>query len=242
MSDHAITASSVWKPLIPGAAARKVNSIMFKNGPKGLVALALTGVIVASSACGVDSSTGSAAARDGASAAGISSFAPAPSKILYGIPDGVYKFKVEAGKAASLNIGGTSRLDIPEDGICDLATSGYGPSTWDAPCSPTKQDVDITVTSTGAGTSNPKLDFVPALRFNPSKSVRLSMYGRNVTDADAASWVIKYCTLDAAGVNNCVNESVNDASLKTYIDSDKSVAFRRIKHFSEFLLGYVILD
>ncbi len=210
---------------------------------KLLAALALTGVIVASSACGVDHSTGSSAVEGGESRLGTSSFTPTASKVLFAIPNGVYTFTVQPRTDALLNIGGTSRLYVPADGICSLVGSGYGPTTWDAPCTPTNVPVVITVKSTGAGGATPRLEFQPALRFNPKKSVTLFMFGKNVTRAEAASWAILYCPASAPG-GTCINEADKDRSLTSYVDPTSSVVFRRIKHFSDFLLtsGYVILD
>ena len=42
---------------------------------------------------------------------------------------------------------------------------------------------------------------------------------------------MKYC-----GATSCVDESVSDADLKSFVDVENKVVFRRIKHFS----GYVI--
>jgi hypothetical protein len=210
---------------------------MFKNTRKALLALVLSGVVVASSACGIDKSTSAPAAKTGSSILGTSKFVPS-SRILYGIPDGTYTITVVPGQAASFDIGGTSRLDIPADGVCDLATSGYGAGTWDAPCSPTAVPVTITVTSQGSNTANPKLDFEPALRFNPAKNVQLYMYGKNVTASDAKNWLIKYCAQNTLGQKACIDESATDSSLTSSVDYTNQVVFRRIKHFSDYELSF----
>ncbi len=217
---------------------------MFNNVRKAFVALVLSGVIVASSACGIDKATSAPAAKAGTSLLGTSKFVPS-SKILFGIPDGVYTITVQPGAAISFDIGGTSRLDIPANGICDLATSGYGTGTWDNACTPTSTPVTITVTSTGATTAHPKVSFEPALRFNPATNVQLYMYGKNVTRQDADGWYIRYCANTLTGASSCIDESATDGSLKSTVDVVNSVVFRRIKHFSDYELifdtGYVIV-
>ena len=54
------------------------------------------------------------------------------------------------------------------------------------------------------------------------------------TDDFAKSWVMKYCN-DAG---TCVNEAETDLSLGSFIDRENAVVFRRIKHFS----GYIVLN
>jgi hypothetical protein len=210
---------------------------MFKNARKALAALVLSGVIVASSACGIDRSTSAPAAKAGSSLLGTSKFVPS-SKILFGIPDGIYTVTVMPGQATSFDIGGTSRLDIPADAICDLATSGYGSSMWDTPCTPSAVPVTITVTSKGALSSSPMLSFLPDMRFAPGKEVQLFMFGKDVTPADAAGWHISYCTVGLLGAKGCVDESVTDTSLQSHVDAANNVVFRRIKHFSDYELTF----
>jgi hypothetical protein len=226
--------------LQPGADARKAILNMFKSVRARVTALVLSGVVAASSGCGIDNVTSSKASTP-VSLPGVSSFVPGgPNKLLFGIPDGVYTFVVQPGQAASLDIGGTSRLDLPANAICSLALSGYGTEKWDAPCVPERLPVTIVVTSTGAGSAKPRLTFQPAMRFNPQTEVKLYMYGKNVNNTDALNWLIVYCP---SGPSSCVNEATTDASLTSYVDQASSVVFRRIKHFSDYELsfsGYVV--
>jgi hypothetical protein len=45
--------------------------------------------------------------------------------------------------------------------------------------------------------------------------------------------VVKYCN-----ESGCMDESLTDPSLISYVDTDSKVVFRRIKHFS----GYVVAE
>ena len=153
------------------------------------------------------------------------------SKALSGIVDGVYTFTVNPAQSASLPLG-PSHLDLPAGAICDLAASGYGPSTWDTPCTPEANTVVITAIVRNANTNNPSVEFSPALRFNPATNVQLFLYVTNAATLSNMA-VMKYCN-----ILTCVDESLTDASLKTTIDANAGLVFRRIKHFS----GYVVAE
>jgi hypothetical protein len=47
------------------------------------------------------------------------------------------------------------------------------------------------------------------------------------------SWVMRYCN----DLGSCVNEATNDADLASYADHDAHMVFRRIKHFSGYLVN-----
>ena len=58
------------------------------------------------------------------------------------------------------------------------------------------------------------------------------MYDQALTRDDAANWVMYYC-----GRLYCVNESIKDPSLTSYVDLTTSVISRRIKHFSGYMVA-----
>jgi hypothetical protein len=90
--------------------------------------------------------------------------------------------------------------------------------------------VTITVVITGAATDTPRIDFHPSMRFSPDKNVQLFMYAPNQLLSD--SWKLGYCNDE----NVCVDEAKTDLDMQSYIDRDASVVFRRVKHFSGFLV------
>ena len=155
------------------------------------------------------------------------------AKALIGVVDGTYSVTVDPTKDNSFNLG-PNHLDIPAYGICNLVTSGYGPGYWDRSCQPQTLPVTLTVIIKNASSDHPSIDFYPAMRFNPYRSVRLYMYAPNVSVADAKNWQMLYCP-DFGG---CFDESVNDSSLQTRIDYTNNVLFRRVKHFS----GYTVAE
>ena len=161
-----------------------------------------------------------------------SPFVPtAAQRALVGVSDGTYRFTVNPGQSQSLSLG-ASGLYLPANAICSLASSSYGASYWNDDCAPESSPVTITAVVTNAATDHPSVDFQPAMRFNPRASVFLYLTVTNQATLDATK-VMKYC--NAAG---CVDESLTDRDLKSYVDTQNKVVFRRIKHFS----GYVVAE
>ena len=132
---------------------------------------------------------------------------------------------------------GNNAVVFPANSICDPATSGYGAGTWDSSCAPLQGTITVhAVTRVHHGRT--QVDFTPNLRFAPSDSpaewVWLYMYTPSAAAAtNLSQFNILYApTLDGA----LVDESLVDASLRTYVDSRSGVSVRRVKHFS----GYTV--
>lgn len=198
--------------------------------------LLLVALLSASSfmaACGVDS-TAPAAPPVATSQLSTSAFVPsALSKSLVGVSDGSYTFTVNVKRDANLFLG-ANLLHIPARAICSLEESSYGAAYWNDSCQPEVKPVTITAKVRGANSKHPSIDFEPALRFSPSADVELYMYVPDKADQDLGLWVVKYCNDEHV----CVDESLSDPTVKTYFDDDKQVVFRRIKHFSGYLVNY----
>src|SRR3954471_11549462 len=68
-------------------------------------------------------------------------------------------------------------LDVPANAVCDMSAqdsqAGYSAANWDAPCTAATSNVTVQATAKWV---NGKLyvDFQPALRFVPSRTVTLS--------------------------------------------------------------------
>ncbi len=134
---------------------------------------------------------------------------------------------------------GNNAVYFPANSICDPATSTYGPGHWDDACDPLTQPIGFhaEVRRNAAGQSY--VDFMPAVRFvpttNSSQIVWMMMkIGTDVTAANYASFGIQWMPNGTPDVT--VNEGASDASLKTYVDVTRGIAFRRVKHFS----GYIV--
>jgi hypothetical protein len=208
------------------------------------------GIVVASSACGVDAldkSTAPSSASHATTPERTSPFVPtAAQKALIGVTDGTYRvtFDPQQNQVFSL---GPNRLEIPANAVCKLGSSSYGPAFWNSPCSPETGPVQLTVTVRNASSDHPSVDFSPAMRFSPETNVQLFVYVPNVNQADARNWIIKYCANGGSGSTSgssgqCVNEALTDPDLRTYVDYRASVLFRRLKHFSRYQVdgsGYI---
>lgn len=165
---------------------------------------------------------------------GTSMYAPSDAdKALIGVVDGTYSVTFDPTKDESFALG-PNHLDIPANGICDLVTSGYGAAYWDKACTPQVLPVTLTVVIANAASDHPSINFYPAMRFSPSKTVQLFMYAPNVTPTDAKNWLMSYCP----DLGACFDESLTDTSLATVIDYGHDMLFRRVKHFS----GYTVAE
>jgi hypothetical protein len=189
-------------------------------------ALALAGVVLAG--CAGESTRPLALQKS--SQLATSSFKPTDAqKALVGVSDGTYSFVIDPSQDQSLSLG-ASHLDIPANTVCDLATSAYGHEHWNKACKAQADTFTITAVVRNAATDHPSVDFEPAMRFSPDQSVKLYLYVTDQATLDG-SRVVKYC--NATG---CVDESIADPSLASSVDLANRVVFRRIKHFS----GYVV--
>ena len=164
-------------------------------------------------------------------AEGISRFTPSAANLsLYGVADGVYALTVNPTKHETFFMG-QNYIDFPANSICSLATSSYGPAYWDSACTPETNPVPVIVTITGASTATPRIDFQPAMRFSPSEQVELFVYDRQALPLH--SWTLLYCN----ALNVCVDESKTDPSQTTYLSRKAKGLFRKIKHFSGYLVS-----
>jgi hypothetical protein len=155
----------------------------------------------------------------------------AASHSLVGATDGEYVFTIDPTEDQSLEIG-PNHLDIPANAICQIGASSYGPQFWDDRCRTETAPVTITATVRSAGSDHPRIDFEPALRFAPRKTVML--YMTLDKRADRAEWAsIFYCFSNGKG--NCVDEAKTDRSLTTSVRD--RIVFRRIKHFSGYMVS-----
>lgn len=151
--------------------------------------------------------------------------------------NGSYSFTIDPSKSNALEMG-QHRLYIPAGAICDLAGSGYGIGTWNTSCSPQGGGLTITATVTTTLNGHPVIDFNPALRFSPDKNVSLYMWDARASAGTARKLQIAYCP-STTGINatGCIDEGKVDPELRTLFVAGTYYLYRRIKHFS----GYVVL-
>jgi hypothetical protein len=122
-------------------------------------------------------------------------------------------------------------LVVPAGGVCDPATSSYGPEFWDSDCEPLTHPLTITATTLSDDAGHPYIDFEPALRFVPTMESDLYLYDGQRDTANVLA--IDYCNADAV----CVDESLTDSSLVTQRIGTSRFLVRRVKHFSGYSVG-----
>ena len=172
-----------------------------------------------------------AAAPSAAPAAAVLAPAGHPSLSLNGSgQDGTADFTVDP--RGGVFFVGNHAVVFPANSICDPATSGYGDDLWDAPCATISAPIQIHAVARGGA-----VDFTPELRFapssNPTRWVWVVMYTPQAKGSSNANVSILFApALDAPPVN----DALSDPTLRTYVDKQSGVSFRRIKHFS----GYII--
>jgi hypothetical protein len=131
---------------------------------------------------------------------------------------------------------GNHAVVIPSQSVCDPATSSYGPDSWDSPCSTLQSTLRVHAEVRRAD-GMVWVDFQPSLRFapstNPARWVWIVMFTPSATGADAD--LSKFNILWANRIGGAtVDETLTDATLRTYVDTFSGVSLRRIKHFSGY--------
>jgi len=149
----------------------------------------------------------------------------------------VTEFTVDPAVKATYGIAGEHRITFPSGSICDPATSTYGPTEWDQPCELLQTPITITARSYHDAAGNPRVDFLPALRFAKTQRgpVKLYLLDKRVS---ASALSILYCP----DVGPCVDEALTDPDLVTQYDAKGQFLFRQIKHFSGYTVSVGFAD
>ncbi len=196
------------------------------------VGLLLFGLIVAASACSDATAPASfAVPRDATASRGVVATI-VWSDPYAGAPSTTYVVTIDPTRANEIAFGPHS-LDIPEKSIC-AANSGPGMDVFDRDCQREGERVTITAIVRESADGLPRIDMTPQLRFTPKRTVTLSLFVRDLTKATAADHRIIYCATET--MDQCVDESLLDHSLRTRTDKKRRSLFRRIKHLSGYFV------
>ena len=194
--------------------------------------LAMSGVVVASSACSTDATAPLPLAAP--ESAGFSKGPSGPHNVSSDGSDDDYSFTIDPRRDNYLTFGEHS-LWLPANAVCDPATSGYGPGTWDVACSPLTTSITITAKVRSASGGLPRVDFEPAIRFNPDRAAYLTLSVTGKKAKEAAAMRILYCGTSAS--KDCIDEALTDPTLETVLNRPMKMVYRRIKHFSGYLVA-----
>ena len=124
---------------------------------------------------------------------------------------------------------GSHAVYVPANAVCDPATSGYGPSLWQAPCTTLTTDFQVTVKYWTNAQGYPLVEFSPDIRFHPNRSAWL--YLNEPGGAQQSTSAILYCP---TGSTTCTNESATDSALQTWRDPNSGWLWRMVRHFSGY--------
>ena len=191
--------------------------------------LAMSGVVVASSACSTDATAPLPLAAP--ENAGLSK---GSSKVQNVSDDNDYTFTIDPTRDNYLQFGEHS-LWLPANSVCDPVTSSYGIGTWDDACTPLATNITITANVRSASGGFPRVDFEPALRFSPDHAAYLTFTVKGKQAKEAAEMRILYCPVSSS--KDCIDEALTDSSLETALNRSYKMVYRRIKHFSGYLVA-----
>jgi hypothetical protein len=136
---------------------------------------------------------------------------------------------------------------VPAGAVCDPATAKYGAKHWDDDCRPLTRSLTVSVVAKkqAGGLS---VDFQPDIRFKPSAGwviIRTNAYSSLLTSSTVRqlstnssffqNFAIFYLPT-GGGTQIDEARSTGDASMVTHVDLGSGLVWRRVKHFS----GYVV--
>jgi len=136
---------------------------------------------------------------------------------------------------------------MPAGAVCDPATTKYGPRYWDEDCTPAQRTVTVNVIARKQG-HRVSVEFEPDLRFRPSAGwvlIQTSAYSDMLTSAAVrrespqSSYFENFAILYVpTGGRSQINEmrATGDASMATHVDLRSGLVWRRVKHFSGYLV------
>lgn len=201
-------------------------------------------VVVANSVCAI----ALAGCHDASLVEPTSAASSAPA-VMSLAPEGRPTFDISAGfggvnsvdfivgkDGGTYSIGGNA-VYFPANSICDPATSSYGPAEWDQPCSQLKGNIEVHA-EVRTLDGRTWVDFRPALRFVPSNSARHWVYVMITTPAAqgaSAADLDQFNILYASSIGGSMeDDAASDPTMRTYVDTDRGISIRRVKHFSGY--------
>ena len=145
------------------------------------------------------------------------------------------KFTVNPA-VGSLIVFGTSSDDviaIPPGSLCDPKTNTYGPTEWKKACNVATSTISFEIRSWVDAARHPHAEFYPAMRFNPSSAMPVTLFFKDPLMVNYTQVRIPYCN----GANVCVDEGATDPELETYVTPlpfGGYYVFRKLRHFSGY--------
>lgn len=129
---------------------------------------------------------------------------------------------------------GNFAVTFPANAVCNPKNSGYGPGTWDDPCHSLKKDYSLRA-AYWVENGEPFVEFLADLRFNPEKTVILSVFVAGLKGSTGSQEILYWSRTGNSTTR--VYEGSTDSSLQSEFDSESGTLRRRIKHFSGYLVA-----
>jgi hypothetical protein len=146
----------------------------------------------------------------------------------------VEEFTVDNTKGSIVTMSTTGNIiAFPAQSLCDPARNSYGPTEWNKPCVLATAPIKFTVKSWNDAQGHPHADFQPAMRFTPDESKNVRLYFEDQALQNYSVVYIPYCN----AANVCVNEEINDPTLRTYVSPRLGGGYwvyRTLRHFSGY--------
>jgi hypothetical protein len=145
-----------------------------------------------------------------------------------------FVFTIDPARTLTYALGSGNSITFPAGSLCD-PSSTYGMTEWDKPCAPATGPINIATKAWLDRNGNPQVDFGTHVRFVPTAvpSGWVTITFGSKFQAASPFFNILYCT--SIG-QQCINESLTDPSLATVVDPITNRVWRRIKHFSGYIL------
>jgi len=137
---------------------------------------------------------------------------------------------------------------MPAGAVCDPATTKYGARHWDDDCDAATSTITVNVIAKRRG-GRTQVDFQPDLRFKPSAGwvvIQTAAYSdfltssavRQLSPSSSYFWNFAMLYVPSGGGSQ-IDEvrSTRDASLVTHVDLRTGLVWRRVKHFSGYLVS-----
>lgn len=137
---------------------------------------------------------------------------------------------------------------MPAGAVCEPSVTKYGPKHWDDDCVAATRTITVNAVAKKEG-HKISVDFQPDLRFRPGAGwvvIQTSAYRELLTSQN-----IRQLSLSSPFFNNFAifyvptagtkqideRQSTGDGSLVTHVDLQSGLVWRRVKHFSGFLVN-----
>lgn len=152
-----------------------------------------------------------------------------PTKTMKGDTT-IQKVTIDPKAGALVSFGTDHKVVIYPWAICDLETSGYGPSYWLKTCTQETTPIAFTFKSWKNAIGRPAMHVSPNVRFVPGSLVRI--YFHDATLTNFSKLYIPYCT-DAG---SCVDEGATDSWQQTFYAPGVPGywVLRNLRHFSGY--------